>query len=170
MLCGEAGVGGVWSHRQHCGWIEREREDGPQEWRGGRLDDADTLVSLVVEWPVLVGGPGVDPGMVERPDRCQGGAYELRHLWPPRLARTASVRRLRSALIDALGADCHLCGLYPGAMVDHDHQTGRVRGFLCAFCNRVLEECPHVTDCPRADYLLVPPAAGLNLIYPAGQP
>lgn len=42
MLCGEARAGGVWSHRQHCGGIEHEREDGPQEWRGGRLDDADT--------------------------------------------------------------------------------------------------------------------------------
>jgi hypothetical protein len=111
----------------------------------------------------------VDPGTVDRPDRCQGGGYELRHLWPPRPARTASIRRLRAALIDALGADCHLCGLYPGAMVDHDHQTGRVRGLLCAFCNRVLEECPHLTGCPRADYLLAPPADELNLTYPAGQ-
>ncbi|WP_373309486.1 endonuclease domain-containing protein [Streptomyces olivaceoviridis] len=56
------------------------------------------------------------------------------HLWPPPPARTPSLRRLRAALVDALGADCHLCGLYPGAMVDHDHQTGQVRGLLCAFC------------------------------------
>ncbi|MFF2206349.1 endonuclease domain-containing protein [Streptomyces sp. NPDC058145] len=91
------------------------------------------------------------------------------HLWPPRPARTASIRRLRAALVDALGADCHGCGLYPGAMVDHDHQTGQVRGLLCAFCNRVMEECPHLTGCPGADYLLVPPAAGLRLVYPASQ-
>jgi hypothetical protein len=169
MLCREAGARSVGNHRQHCGWIEREQ--GPQEWRGGRLDDADTVVwgSLVVQWPVRAVGPGVDPGTVDRPDRCQGGGYKLRHLWPPRPARTASIRRLRAALIDALGADCHLCGLYPGAMVDHDHQTGRVRGLLCAFCNRVLKECPHLTGCPRADYLLAPPAAELNLTYPAGQ-
>ncbi|MFF7130478.1 endonuclease domain-containing protein [Streptomyces sp. NPDC008240] len=88
-------------------------------------------------------------------------------MWPPRPARTASIRRLRAALVDALGPDCHLCGLYPGAMVDHDHQTGQVRGLLCALCNRVLEECPHLTGCPRADYMLDPPAAGLNLTYPA---
>ncbi|WP_229886611.1 endonuclease domain-containing protein [Streptomyces griseoflavus] len=169
LLCGETETADGWSHHQHCGWIERER--GPEEWMGGRLDDPDAVTwgSLVVEWTVRPTGPGVDPGIVERPDRCHGGRYELLHLWPPRPARTASVRRLRAALVAELGPDCHLCGLYPGAMVDHDHQTGQVRGLLCAFCNRVLEECPHLTDCPRADYLLSPPAAGLNLRYPASQ-
>lgn len=169
MLCGEAETTGTWHHRHHCEWIERE--DGPQEWKGGRLDDASTVVwgSLVVEWAVQATGPGTDPGTVDPPDRCQGGSYELRHLWPPRPARTASIRRLRAALVDALGAGCHLCGMYAGAMVDHDHQTGRVRGLLCGFCNRVLEECPHLTGCPRAGYLLAPPAAGLGLTYPASQ-
>jgi len=52
------------------------------------------------------------------------------HLWPPRPARTASIRRLRAALVDALGADCHGCGLYPGAMVGHDHRTGHSQGEL----------------------------------------
>ncbi|MET8291130.1 endonuclease domain-containing protein [Streptomyces sp. NPDC005132] len=167
MLCGQAEATGAWGHRQHCGWVERE--DGPQEWRGGRDDGTSVWGSLIVEWPVRASSPGVDPGTVDRPERCPGGAYELMHLWPPCPARTASVRRLRAALVDALGPDCHLCGLYPGAMVDHDHQTGRVRGLLCAYCNRVLEECPHLTDCPRADYLLAPPADALNLMYPAGQ-
>ncbi|MGW2725365.1 endonuclease domain-containing protein [Streptomyces sp. NPDC001492] len=169
MLCGETEAAGAWSHRQHCGWIERA--NGPEPWRGGRVDGTDTVVwgALVAEWTVQATGPGVDPGTVERTNRCDGGRYELRHLWPPPPARTASIRRLRAALVDALGPDCHLCGLYPGAMVDHDHQTGQVRGLLCAFCNRVLEECPHLTGCPRADYLLVPPAAGLNLTYPTSQ-
>ncbi|MFI2077524.1 endonuclease domain-containing protein [Streptomyces triculaminicus] len=36
------------------------------------------------------------------------------------------------ALVAELGATCHLCGLYPGSKVDHDHVTGVVRGFLCA--------------------------------------
>jgi hypothetical protein len=168
MLCGEAEAAGAWSHRQHCGWIEREH--GPQEWMGGRQDDPEAaFVSVMAGWPVRAIGPGVDPGTVDRSQRCLAGRYALLHLWPPRPARTASIRRLRAALVDALGADCHLCGLYPGAMVDHHHQTGEVRGLLCAFCNRVLEECPHLTGCPRADYLLSPPAAGLNLLYPASQ-
>ncbi|WP_435219218.1 hypothetical protein [Streptomyces sp. bgisy034] len=49
------------------------------------------------------------------------------------------------------------------------HQSGQVRDLLCVLCDRVLEECRHLTGCPRADYLLVPPAAGLHLTYPAGQ-
>ncbi|GAA0924822.1 endonuclease domain-containing protein [Streptomyces thermoalcalitolerans] len=169
MLCADTETAGVWGHRQHCEWIERGNE--PQEWVSGRVDDTEPVTwrSHVVEWPVRATGPGVDPDTVDLPNRCRGGRYELMHLWPPPPARTASIRRLRAALVDALGADCHGCGRYPGAMVDHDHQTGQVRGLLCAFCNRVMEECPHLTGCPRADYLLSPPAAGLNLVYPASQ-
>ncbi|MEV7157192.1 endonuclease domain-containing protein [Streptomyces misionensis] len=73
---------------------------------------------------------------------------------------------MRAVLVDALGPDCQLCGLYPGAVIDHDHESGLVRGLLCGLCNRVLEECPHLADCPRADYQNAPPAAGLGLIYP----
>jgi hypothetical protein len=167
MLCDDAEAAGGWSHRQHCEWIDSG--SGAEEWRGGIAPDPLIWGSLVAEWVVRPTGPGVDPGTVDRRHRCIGGEYLLRHMWPPRPARTAAIRRLRAALVDALGPDCHLCGLYPGAMVDHDHQTGQVRGLLCALCNRVLEECPHLTGCPRADYMLDPPAAGLNLTYPASQ-
>ncbi|MFE7070448.1 endonuclease domain-containing protein [Streptomyces sp. NPDC057620] len=169
ILCGGTEAAGAWSHEQHCGWIERDR--GPEEWTGSRLDDPDTIVSnsLVAAWTIRRTGPGVDPGTVDRPNRCAAGRYALLHMWPPRPARTAFIRRLRAALVDALGPDCHLCGRYPGAMVDHDHQTGEVRGLLCAFCNRGLDECPHLTDCPKGDYLLTPPAAALRLLYPTSQ-
>lgn len=30
---------------------------------------------------------------------------------------------------------CHLCNQKKATCVDHDHQTGRVRGHLCAGCN-----------------------------------
>jgi hypothetical protein len=164
LLCGkDAGAGG-WSHRQHCGWIETG--DGPREWKGGLVDDDIVWGGVEATWTVDPAGPGIDPGLVPKRERCAAGPHSLLHCWPPPPARTASVRRMRAALVDALGPDCHLCGLYPGAMVDHDHESGLVRGLLCALCNRTVEEFPHVTDCPRADYQNAPPAAGLSLIYP----
>ncbi|MFC8570712.1 endonuclease domain-containing protein [Streptomyces sp. NPDC057245] len=164
LLCGDAPTADGWTHQQHCSW--HEGPDGPREWMGGR-DDGDTLwVELMATWTVSPTGPGIDPGLLAKRERCTAGRYGLLHCWPPPPARTASVRRMRAALVAALGPDCHLCGLYPGAMVDHDHETGQVRGLLCGLCNRVLEECPHVTGCPRADYQNAPPAAGLGLIYP----
>ncbi|KIF67089.1 hypothetical protein HY68_35730 [Streptomyces sp. AcH 505] len=164
MLCGEPERTGGAGHRQDCSWVESD--SGPQDWTGGR--DAPTEAhwgSLTVDWVVRPIGAGQDPGTVERRDRCHGGG----HCWPPTPARTSTIRRLRAALIDALGPHCHLCGLYPGAMVDHDHATGLVRGLLCAFCNRTLEERPHLTGCPKAEYLRSPPAAALNLLYPASE-
>ena len=36
---------------------------------------------------------------------------------------------------------CQACGLQPASVVDHDHHTGRVRGFICRSCNaRFVEE------------------------------
>ncbi|MFJ4473134.1 endonuclease domain-containing protein [Streptomyces sp. NPDC089424] len=164
LLCGDEQSAGGWAHAQYCSWVEDE--NGPREWRGSREESTPAWGSAVTTWTVRPVGPGIDPGLVPRRERCAAGRYEVLHRWPPPPARTASVRRMRAALVDALGPDCHLCGLYPGAMVDHDHETGLVRGLLCALCNRTLEECPHVADCPRADYQNTPPAAALGLIYP----
>ncbi|MEU6104149.1 endonuclease domain-containing protein [Streptomyces flaveolus] len=137
LLCGDDPVAGGWTHRQHCSWLEGE--DGPQDWKGGRVDDDMVWGAADAVWTVHPAGPGIDAGLVLK--RCTFGRYALLHCWPPTPVRTASVRRMRAALVDALGPDCHLCGLYPGAMVDHDHETGLVRGLLCGLCNRVLEEC-----------------------------
>lgn len=164
LLCGETQDANGWTHRQHCSWIEGD--DGPREWKGGREVGALVWGTADATWTVHPAGLGIDPGVVPRPERCTAGRYDLLHCWPPLPARTASVRRMRAALVAALGPDCHLCGLYPGAMVDHDHASGLVRGLLCGLCNRVLEECPHLADCPRADYQNAPPAADLGLIYP----
>ncbi|MER5549937.1 endonuclease domain-containing protein [Streptomyces sp. NPDC002589] len=167
MVCADTESDSGWIHRHYISWIETEH--GAREWKGGHDGGDLTWGSADVEWIVRQIGSGIDPGTLVRRDRCTAGRSMTLHLWPPPPARTASIRRLRAALVDALGPDCHLCGHYPGAMVDHDHQTGLVRGLLCGLCNRSLEECPHAGGCPKADYQISPPAVSLGLIYPASE-
>jgi hypothetical protein len=45
------------------------------------------------------------------------------------------------ALLDAQGGGCAICGKRPGKIalhVDHDHETGEIRGLLCVGCNNAL--------------------------------
>ncbi|KOU54325.1 endonuclease VII [Streptomyces sp. WM4235] len=44
----------------------------------------------------------------------------------------------RDAMIEAQGGSCLLCRTGPAEHVDHDHQTGKVRGVLCFSCNAAL--------------------------------
>lgn len=41
------------------------------------------------------------------------------------------------ALVNRYSGRCYICS-EPGRDVDHDHVTGKVRGFLCNPCNRML--------------------------------
>ncbi|MGW7450843.1 endonuclease VII domain-containing protein [Streptomyces sp. NPDC054787] len=41
-------------------------------------------------------------------------------------------------MIAAQGGTCLLCRTAPAEHVDHDHQTGKVRGVLCFSCNAAL--------------------------------
>ncbi len=44
---------------------------------------------------------------------------------------------------------------------------GRVVGLVCRHCNTHLDACSHLSGCHWAAYLGNPPAAHLDLIYPA---
>jgi hypothetical protein len=46
--------------------------------------------------------------------------------------------RERSALLVAQDGLCAICYERPAVTVDHDHETGRVRGMLCKGCNVAL--------------------------------
>lgn len=38
-------------------------------------------------------------------------------------------------LMSAYEGLCHICKSKPATAIDHDHETGAVRGVLCALCN-----------------------------------
>lgn len=69
------------------------------------------------------------------------------------------------AIYEHQGGKCYICQRATGARkrlaVDHDHETGYVRGLLCGTCNRRV--LGHLRDDPEAfergkQYLLHPPA------------
>ncbi|MFJ2752697.1 endonuclease domain-containing protein [Streptomyces sp. NPDC087297] len=164
MLCAEGETDDGWEHQAYVAWVDRGA--GPEDWTGGPYAPLEHEGrSFIHHWTVRSLGPAQDPGAVGRAERCRSGGPH----WPPPPARTRPIRLLREALVTAFGPDCQLCGLYPGEMVDHDHETGYVRGLLCRFCNCTVDECPHIANCPNADFLRHPPAFALELIYPANQ-
>ena len=65
----------------------------------------------------------------------------------PRGRHYYAIKRLRrygftevtyKAMLDAQSSVCAVCKELPATHIDHDHKTGKVRGLLCAACNRGL--------------------------------
>ncbi|APU39564.1 recombination endonuclease VII [Streptomyces sp. TN58] len=55
----------------------------------------------------------------------------------------------RDQMIAAQGGACVICQLGPAEHVDHDHQTGKVRGVLCFSCNAALGQFKDRPDVMR---------------------
>lgn len=69
------------------------------------------------------------------------------------------------AMLEAQGGGCAICGCkqdptYKYFPVDHDHETGKVRGLLCSMCNKALGGFKDNLDFLQkaVDYLRSPPA------------
>jgi hypothetical protein len=78
-------------------------------------------------------------------------------------------RRIFEVLQAEFGSACAACDVLPGALIDHEHLSGVVRGLLCKVCNPLVDVCMHAEseECRYAKYLNRPPAVGLGLRYPA---
>lgn len=73
-------------------------------------------------------------------------------------------------LYESQGGKCYICHRAKGTSrrlsVDHDHDTGKVRGLLCRPCNDMLGHC---RDDPKMisraiSYLAFPPADTLGIV------
>ena len=67
------------------------------------------------------------------PDRCR--QYNRR--WARRVKYGLSPAK-HAEMLQAQDAQCAICGRGGLLCVDHDHETGRVRGLLCTPCNTAL--------------------------------
>lgn len=73
-------------------------------------------------------------------------AYQNTYQWVRKLARHGLTPQDYEDLLAAQGGGCAICGTTVNRYgdterrlpVDHDHETGQVRGVLCDVCNRVL--------------------------------
>jgi hypothetical protein len=117
-----------------------------------------------VKWhPALTAaGEPTDPLLVSKRQRCPGAHPYL----PGDITDASKLGRIRRQLVDEFGPGCMICPDPWAVLVDHDHLTGIVRGYLCRDCNTRVDNCHHLDDCAFATYLNDPPALRLEITHP----
>lgn len=154
---------GHYVHVQRCHWWRHDavgyRFQIPIE-----LYDHGERGEHIVRWKVRLADTTADPADIPPHGRCPVNVRSGQ--WPPHSRPSTPKGRIRKALVELAGPNCHACNALPGKDIDHDHATGLVRGLLCGHCNSKAESCAHIDGCAWADYLNEPPAASLQLRYP----
>lgn len=142
----------------------------PSQWDGRRLaprvappTDAERENHSMTRTLMWLDQTRTDTSLVPSRERCPPAAEH----WPGYTGTAhrdvnAQTRRL---LVRQLGPMCHSCGLRRACRIDHDHDTGLVRGYVCIHCNSKMDTCLHLEGCPWADYLNNPPAFAMKLPY-----
>jgi len=81
----------------------------------------------------------------KRKNEETGGDWRKRYYNPDPTYQAARRYGITEAEVEALRSqgECEVCGGAEGLSIDHDHETGQVRGLLCRGCNLALG---HVDD------------------------
>lgn len=90
----------VYRHKDDCCWWSEGVQFRLQVPPGR---DPETLRRRVISWKVTVHGESVEPSLVPRRQRCP---VDL-NPWPPDMTTSTRTGRMRRALVEALGAQCH---------------------------------------------------------------
>lgn len=117
-------------------------------------------------------GRWVSPRILDNKGRCPACSLKRTPAAQQRSQRQAKLRRYgltgrdHAALVQAQDGRCAICSSRPraGLVIDHDHDTGKVRGLLCNNCNLGLGLMGDDSErlARAATYLASPPAAKLT--------
>lgn len=119
---------------------------------------------IEIEVPPALINRTADPARIPWRLRCPQRTDHWR--WPGYCGPIGKTGPMRTRLVEIFGPACQACGVRPNECIDHDHNTGIIRGLLCLYCNNNIDLCRHPSGCAYAEYLNDPPAYSLGLKHP----